>query len=399
MKSRNHPAPIKTRGGEQLHQWRFDLPLYIKPHGTVSEPASLRFTRNAYFALPPDMARLLRTLVGGAPTGAFLSDPTKDDSGQFEQIQQIPLCFLVLGHALGSFEFNRMLEQSPPGSRLYFTGFGSSKAPEFREDSQTNMRKMAKGRMIRLSDDQDSLDNMSTLDNMMKSLWTYIYDIASRSEPKVLLRGIDRHTLIAYLFYPTRFGILLRNPSKIDDKKTNIEYKTATITYIEDRVIVEIVLAIAKAKGFIHLWEISHGRAGTYYRMLCDVMKNERPPSIANYLKDIGMVRRDASSEAYWHKDMAAPRVPSRAGAPTESIKERLTLDPGRFRHGSCQKLVAVCRRFLSHNRKNRLTKTGSDLVRSTLYSMFSGDEIEIIPAHHADFAFNKMGNPPALPG
>jgi len=30
---------------------------------------------------------------------------------------------------------------------------------------------------------------------------------------------------------------------------------------------------------------------------------------------------------------------------------------------------------------------------------MFSGDEIEIIPAHHADFAFNKMGNPPALPG
>jgi len=41
---------------------KFRLPLYIKPHGSASEPSSLRFTRDSYTALPNGFNVILRTL-------------------------------------------------------------------------------------------------------------------------------------------------------------------------------------------------------------------------------------------------------------------------------------------------------------------------------------------------
>ena len=86
----------------------FDRPLYIKPHGTVSEPQSLRFTRDAYFALPADMTHLLRVLLEGAPARVFLDrDRAHDAFGGTASSKSAPtrrVCLLVLGHALQSFE-------------------------------------------------------------------------------------------------------------------------------------------------------------------------------------------------------------------------------------------------------------------------------------------------------
>jgi hypothetical protein len=48
------------------------LPLYVKLHGTASEPTSLRFTRDAYYAVSPALGKLVKELLG-LETGILLN--------------------------------------------------------------------------------------------------------------------------------------------------------------------------------------------------------------------------------------------------------------------------------------------------------------------------------------
>ena len=63
------------------------LPVYIKPHGTVSAPSTLKFTRESYFDAEPGIADVLRKIIG-----------TNECT------------VLVLGYSLGPMDFARLLD-------------------------------------------------------------------------------------------------------------------------------------------------------------------------------------------------------------------------------------------------------------------------------------------------
>jgi hypothetical protein len=140
-------------------RYRFSRPLLIKPHGTASEPTSLRFTRELYFELPPDMARLLNTLISGAPANDFVTGGTEPQS------KPRPVCFLVLGHSLKSFELNIFIGRCPRGSRLFIAEFGKGTLSGSRSEWPQHMRSIARGRSIPIGDAEEALDHF------MCALW------------------------------------------------------------------------------------------------------------------------------------------------------------------------------------------------------------------------------------
>jgi len=354
--------------------YQFDLPLYVKPHGTVGNPESLRFTRDAYFALPPDTAHLLRVLLRGDPVTSFFDDMRSHGlgGGQADSSPSParPLCLLVLGHALGSFEFNKFMERAPSASRMYVASLAGCPPPESNKEWPECMRAFADGRGISIPDPNGGLDGV------MQALWAdvrLIADFAEQTKPWLQLRGVLRHQLISTLFAATRPGILLRTS----------EFQ-ATHDYFLDRLTVELALSIAKTKGFVNLKQLRDGRPGRFFRLLIDHDKRHGrvPPEFTKCIERLGMRRRDSSADCYWHE--AVPEDAAGGG-------KRLTADKATFEGVMRGQLLARCNEFLTRNRREKLVRSPA-LLPETLSAMFDGDEVEIAPQHgaHASFRFKS---------
>lgn len=364
----------KLRADAGHRQWWFDQPLYIKPHGTVSDPASLRFTRDAYFTLPPDTARLLSVLISGAPASDFVDGVTDRQSSQ-----QRPVCLLVLGHALESFELNKLLEKSPPKSRLYVAAFGNNGLPDPPNEWPRPVRDAARSQSIPIGGADGALDDL------MLGVWGAIEQEATAEAKKdkswMGVRGIVRHELIAQLFRPFRRGKLLRrDTSGLSDLE-----QLAIETYLQDRFVIEVMLAIAKAKGFVDLRELHRGRVGRFYHMLSDVARPGICRPVIWFLEQFGMKRRDSSSESYWHSNVQSASV-------IGDVAQPLTLSHETFSKFTSGELADACKRLLSPHRQDILKGLSQDLMVRALAEMFKGDEVEIAPARAAQYRF-KFGD------
>ncbi len=368
--------------GNARHQ-RFDLPLYIKPHGTVGDPASLRFTRDAYFALPPDMRRLMRLLISGAPASDFAEDTSIAKPHEDHQ----PVLLLVLGHAMQSFEFNKLLESCPEKSRLYVAVLGKNAKDYSQCGWNPRMVAMASDRLIPIGEESNALDEF------MRKVWSTIEGNAeseAKSEGAWLgVRGIERHGLMAHLFEPTRRDTLLRRTHPVTP-----EQREALENYYMDRLVVETTLAIAKSRGFIDLRELHRGRAGLFYDLLRDHLlrhpprRGPHPPiissPIAEFLGSFDMHRRDASGEAYWHS-----KVRPFPKSHRKEVAERLTLDRDTYESEVIHMLEGVCEKLFTKHRKRTLaTPPGSQLMTDALRTMYKGGEVEIAPALPASMSF-----------
>ena len=69
-------------------------------------------------------------------------------------------------------------------------------------------------------------------------------------------RRISRHQLVSRLFARI-----------VDYKHPESKNQSDLVEYLKDRAFLELALAIAKAKGFVHLHQLSGGRAGKYFRL------------------------------------------------------------------------------------------------------------------------------------
>jgi hypothetical protein len=179
------------------------------------------------------------------------------------------------------------------------------------------------------------------------------------------LRGIDRHNLIAYFFLPTRVGTLYRK------RRPLRQYQQARKDYFADRFVIELALAIAKAKGFVDLREIQRGRAGRIFQFLLQVnpRAHER---IESYLKAFEMGHCDASRESYRYL--------------TLNSSSHLTLDNNTFVDRMREDLIVACEKLLTEHRKRRFSQEGRRLLEACLDAMFRGEDVEITRAKTADF-------------
>lgn len=284
---------------------RLKTPIYIKPHGSNSHKSTLRFTNKHYFEMPIDIKVMLEDLFQGKRSG-------KSE----ENIQKINL--IVVGFALQSLEFNKILNLMPAKSRIYhidtapINDINKENSCEKEKFLKRSLKPFFKNALIMQTAYSDiykpiSLNlfsqnqhggqqNQNTLTPPLGEMFSVMWRIANNGYAKPYRpRSIAKHEINSYLFYEPLQGVLTEN--EIDDKTQseikrkrdyvyqNFETNTEKFlfdknigannshVYFLDKTLVEIVLTFNRNNGIIDIIEILRSRVGKFY----DLYKKTAP--------------------------------------------------------------------------------------------------------------------------
>jgi hypothetical protein len=193
-----------------------DARVYLKPHGTVSVPSSLRYTRDQYWSTPPGISDVMTRLVVGQP-----------------------VVVVTMGFALGSFDLNSLLDNVRPASELYCLDIKRPKP-------MPALTKLVP-KFVAVERSHDHAD----LGASLVKVWGHI---RRAMRAKLPTRSIDRHVLITRLFDHRRHTPSIHGPREHGDDK-----------YFRDRTLVELCLSFAKGKGLINLSQLAGDRVGIYF--------------------------------------------------------------------------------------------------------------------------------------
>jgi hypothetical protein len=296
---------------------RFKFPLYIKPHGTASHKSTMRFTRTSYSLLPADLVGLLMKLFDGNVE------------------------ILIIGHAMQSVEFNDILGTGTErGNGLKFYALGLQK-PEFRIAGSSGWSKC-------------EFWNTQLMGGVGECIHLISRHVEESFKTGFVPRSIHRHLLIDQLFHR-------------DVEIRNNEVRKERFRYLQDRVYVEIALAVSKAKGFINLEHLARGRAGQYFREMAeaaDKLENRPEPiSMLDMCRNLGLDNFGYSNDT----------VCLRTCGDRDNRLQRPILRKEEFEIAA-NKLVEATRNHLSEEQQ----KKSSNLLLETFIYMHGGEEVEI---------------------
>ncbi len=243
------------------------IPLYIKLHGTASEPESLRFTRESYYDSP---AR-----VGTVAAELF----------------QVPECVIVnLGFGLGSFDLHRLLA-IPDTVRLFnlsTTKLQSSAKDAImrereisrrpRDSSKTPPKHHGTKRERKTRTFYTEGKHSRTCDKLVTGLLERI-EVGGKallevSPAVVSLRTVKRHDAVVRLLGPKsdvgrRLINLPRNAEEarfsLDPSSRATKPDAVYAGYLWRRAILELTLAIARGRGLVSVKSLAVDRGGHYY--------------------------------------------------------------------------------------------------------------------------------------
>ncbi len=236
------------------------VPLYVKLHGTASEPDSLRYTPQSYYALPPRILTVVRDLM------------------------RCDNCVVVnIGSNLGSFDFQRLL-RIPRDLKVF--NVGRLPVPA------SVVRKIDAERMQALHDDEagggdgepvapqqavscsghagapdvdwllDCNARGEGCDRLMSRLTKKIRDKTDRrSDGLVDFRSVRRHRTIARLLGPETL-----HRGWLDDPRWARREWTE---YCRRRAILELAFAGAKARGLLSMGPLALDRPARYFERYC----------------------------------------------------------------------------------------------------------------------------------
>jgi hypothetical protein len=281
-------------------------PLYIKPHGTASHKSSMRFTRNSYSLLSAELGRLVGGLLAARPTK-----------------------LIVIGHAMKSIEFNKILDDNASTVEVFVMDRELPESPL-----------AAPGRFQTIGKDDGALDAA------VLALWRQVERTFHRRKP----RDVERHNLI-----PRLFG------SKVDVSKA--EGNRNLQKYFHDRTIVELALAIAKAKGFINVRELASGRAGVYFRLFSKKAGGE---SLQKMCANLGLRHVGYSAEVM---SLEEPRSDFASGTSS------LIVSPADFERSAA---TSLANRAVSHLLDPSRIHKHRRAFELTLCKMYEGAEVEV---------------------
>lgn len=227
------------------------LPLYIKLHGTAAEPDSLRFTREAYYALPRSMTDVVETLF---------------DSGR---------CVIVnVGFGMTGLDLHRLL-RVPQELKIYDLSPKSLSKDVCRDIASERSKPLDDSLRVHevrpepsfalLGDELSPRSPQMSCDDWMRRL---VREIEQRSGKRAMpdrlaalvrFRSVDRHEAIADVLGPeAALSSWTQEPEGHRD-----DY----VEYLKRRTIVELALSGAKARGLAQLSWLATDRCGTYYEL------------------------------------------------------------------------------------------------------------------------------------
>jgi hypothetical protein len=209
-------------------------PFYIKPHGTISHQSTLRFTRDDYYRLPQGIQELIKNLLSGRPVD-----------------------LISIGFDMKSFEFisivNKARENKLESNIFYINKKEVVSEPE--------LIGFEKPQWIEVTARKNKLGVV------LQNILDQTHEHLNKQYPP---RSIDRHQTLALLFEGEK------------KKKKDNRY------YLWDRTVIELALAVAKAKGFITMSVLSSGRPGKYFKEYKSMVPTHKEP-FRKLCEDIGL--------------------------------------------------------------------------------------------------------------
>ena len=302
------PAPLPSNKP-------LEKPLYIKPHGTVGHPSTMRFTREDYYRLPYEIRRILSEL--------FCST--------LENGERRPVDLISIGFGMMSYEFNEILTEAGRHSRIFYINLQQPEPDPAIGDT-------FKPYFVKVD------DNAHTLSRVMSELWS---ETRSHFKDEYKPRDTHRHHLLSELFVGER-----RQP-------TDNDY------YLWDRTVIELCLAIAKGCGFVMRSQLSASRCGIYYGLYRD--ETTRPPrSFTELCKFMGL--KDA---AYGFEALQFIGPDSR----TQNVSAKVLEKEGFEK--KLDWLLDKTRKKLTPRRKAAFDSQ-RELLRQTMQAHFDGGDVEV---------------------
>lgn len=240
-----------------LVKGKIKVPLYIKPHGTASHQSTLRFTKEHYFNLPPDIKRLIEIIASGY-TGK-------------ENIKRLKVNIITIGFGMQSIEFNDILETYLPDESQIFqftlnniTYYDLSNykrlskfcscisEDEIKLNAFDIERFKTEDDLINLKTKQYSyLSNLTTLDRIMIKIYK---KISGTFKEPYLPKDINRHILNNLVFN--------------ENVNTLFDYNLKpTKTFLLQKIYFELILSVIKSGGIVEIRRKLVSRLGIYYEL------------------------------------------------------------------------------------------------------------------------------------
>lgn len=267
---------------EMMLDGRLKVPIYIKPHGSVSHKSTLRFTKRHYLDVPEQIKNLLVKLISGER--GEVSGKKQEEIKKIEKVNLI-----TVGFNMESLEFGDILDEHlPKKSKIYHICYSArdKRDPQFINNILPRFFKRAfdyydveRNLQLNREELQDKIytrievehfnrnGDRNKLTTPFAEIFSYVWRTMYYAFKKHLRpRSIGRHEIISYLFYDPLLS-QYNADIKMHDQREQLRSRYETsMEYFLDRTIVEIAIAINRNNGIVEISQLLGDRAGHYYK-------------------------------------------------------------------------------------------------------------------------------------
>lgn len=251
---------------------RLQSPIYIKPHGSYSQPSSLRFTDQHYLELPKAIRTMLEQLFNG-----YAGEDT-----HFERINLI-----IVGFACESAELNTIINTKlRKESVIYHIDFNPAKDGTTFFESKPYKTFLREAEKIHSHPNEiykpistanfnkgETKNNLTaSLGELFTVLWRVQNDFFNQAYKP---RSIARHEIISYLFYEPELGAKIKGEKPDGGRKFILRHIENAPNFFVDQLMVEFFVMLNRSNGMLDVVEVLKGRAGLYYQRYRDIMTKE----------------------------------------------------------------------------------------------------------------------------
>lgn len=275
------------------------VPVYVKPHGTISHKSSLRFTKDAYTGMPTGLMEFTRKLLYGVTS----------ENG--EERPDAAVNLITIGFAFGSVELVEMLKEHERLSVFHFDTPGLEKRQAFQQQvgklhANTQHYFIDIGPGAARSGRRKMPDRWATLQAAVQELFN---KVSGCFDNDYAPRHLARHELVHQILFSPN-GSPGAPPATAGERPAGAGHRVPAEQdrdYFLARLLVELTLALAKGRGRLDLSGLVGDRVGLYFRLWRDCGGTE---SLRGLCERLGLTQAHGfAGNVYTVSDVAAGKA------------------------------------------------------------------------------------------
>jgi hypothetical protein len=260
------------------------MPLYIKLHGTASEPESLRFTRESYYDSPVQVGTVAARLFQ-IPECVVLNIGFGMASFDLHRLLAIPdrLWLYNLSHdplsqkARGAIDREREHHGRADGAEFLESPKNEAKFKKWKKEEKKGKRRLRQEEpppKDRLTSDAVAGASDKKMNQLSDAIAHSIKVLSPNARAAIDLKPVERHRTVVTLLGPnSKAGKrLIKLPSSTEDARRSLDplaraakADSVKAGYLLRRTILELALAMARGRGLVSIGTLAVDRSGAYY--------------------------------------------------------------------------------------------------------------------------------------